>query len=74
MLDALKRWGLPGLTLDDLRDETMLSEWTLHAVLSELRQQTPALVGREKRAPVGGIGAPAYIYFLLDLPISQKVA
>jgi hypothetical protein len=66
VLTALRRWGAPGLSFADLLDETGLSAWHLRSVLAELTQQQPALVGRGQRAPVGGIGRRAWIYFLLS--------
>jgi hypothetical protein len=67
VLTALERWGKPGLSFDDPREETELSEWHLRSILAELRQQRPPLVGRGQRAPVGGTGRPTWIYFLLSM-------
>jgi hypothetical protein len=65
VLDALRRWGAPGLSFADLLDETELSEWHLRSILAELMREQPALVGRVRRAPVGDMGRPAWVYFLL---------
>jgi hypothetical protein len=64
VLNALRRWGSPGLTVADLLDETELSAWTLRSLLRELAHETPPVIGYAERTPAGGRGRPQRIYFL----------
>jgi lambda repressor-like predicted transcriptional regulator len=65
VLAALREWELTGLTFADLCDETQLSAWRLRSILAELMQESDAIIGRKLSAPIGGLGRPTHIYFLL---------
>jgi predicted ArsR family transcriptional regulator len=63
VLVALQEWQHEGLMVEEIMEDTGLSEWTVRGVLDELQNTNPPLVGFRER--VQDHGRPTKIYFLI---------
>lgn len=68
VLSALEEWHPSGLTIEDLIDETGLSDRTVRTALGAMLESDPATIGVRDGAPDGDRGRRARSYFLLAAP------
>lgn len=65
VINALREWQDSGLMVDEIMDETGLSERTVRGVLEDLEKIDPPIVGVSERRQVSGPGKPSTFYVLL---------